>query len=286
MKEFLEWSIACLNQAGIDSPRMEAEVLISGALNLCREEIYLRPDRILTESEKNIFREFVARRILREPVAHILERKEFWSLDFKITPDVLVPRPETEILVETLLSLHMDKADEFSLHLLDIGTGSGVIAVVAAQEISNCRVTATDNFLKPLKIARLNAEKHGVSDKINFVKSDIFSELPIELYDCIVSNPPYIRTGCLSTLMPDVINFEPQSALDGGYDGLEFYKRIIPEALNYLKKGGVVVLEISDIQAKEVTNLFYSEADYEAIKVIQDYSGYDRVVSARKKKNG
>ena len=135
-------------------------------------------------------------------------------------------------------------------------------------------------------MARLNAKKHGVSDKINFLQSDIFSELPIALYDCIVSNPPYIQTSRLNDLMPDVLDFEPRSALDGGYDGLDFYKRIIPEALNYLKKGGVIALEIGETQAKEVTSLFYGEDKYEGINVTQDYSGYDRVVFAKKKTNG
>ena len=283
MKEFLNWSIGRLNQAGIDFPRMEAEVLFAGALKLGREEIFRRPEQALTESEKTILHNFVDRRVLREPVAYIIERKEFWSLDFKITPDVLIPRPETETLVETLLLLNSKKPDELPLRLLEIGTGSGAIAVVAAQEILNCQVTATDYFLEALAVAKLNAEKHGVPDKINFVKSDMFLELPIVLYDYIVSNPPYIKTSHLNDLMADVIDFEPRSALDGGNDGLSFYKRIIPEALSYLKKGGAVVLEIGETQAKAVTRLFYQEDQYEEIKVIQDYSGYDRVVSARKK---
>ena len=283
MKEFIDWSIGCLSQAGIDFPRMEAEVLFAGALNLCREEIYLRPDRILNDFEKNTLRKFVARRVLREPIAHILERKEFWSLDFKITPDVLIPRPETEILIETLLSLNIKNTTELPLRLLEIGTGSGAIAVVAALEIPKLQVTATDYFLEALNVARFNAEKHGVIDKINFIQSDIFSEIPVELYDCIVSNPPYIQTSYLNDLMPDVIDFEPQSALDGGYDGLDFYKQIIPEALNYLKQGGMVVLEVGEIQAKEVSSFFYAISNYEEIKVTKDYSGYDRVVSARKK---
>ena len=283
MKEFLNWSIGRLNQAGIDSPRMEAEVLFAGALKLCREEIYRRPDRILTEPEKAIICDFVDRRVLREPVAYIIERKEFWSLDFKITPDVLIPRPETETLIETLLLLNSKNPDKLPLRLLEIGTGSGAIAVVAAQEIPGCRVTATDCFLGALAVARLNAENHVVADKIDFVKSDIFLDLPIVLYDCIVSNPPYIQTSSLNKLMADVINFEPRSALDGGNDGLSFYKRIIPEALGYLKKGGTVVLEIGETQAKAVTRLFDQEGLYEEIKVIRDYSGYDRVVSARKK---
>jgi release factor glutamine methyltransferase len=284
MKEFLSWSIGRLNQAGIDSPRMEAEVLFSGALKLCREEIYRRAERVLTEPEKAILCGFVERRVLREPVAYIIERKEFWSLDFKVTPDVLIPRPETETLVETLLLLVNSKnPDELPLRLLEIGTGSGAISVVAAQEIPGCRVTSTDYFLGALAVARLNAENHVVADKIDFVKSDIFLELPIVLYDCIVSNPPYIQTSHLNELMADVVDFEPRSALDGGNDGLSFYKRIIPKALSYLKEGGAIVLEIGETQAKAVTRLFYQEGQYEEIKVIQDYSGYDRVVSARKK---
>jgi len=283
MKEFLNWSIGRLNQAGIDFPRMEAEALLAGALKLCREEIYRRPERVLTESEKTILYNFVGRRILREPVAYIIERKEFWSLDFKITPDVLIPRPETETLVETLLLISRKNSDKMPIRLLEIGTGSGAIAVVAAQEIPDCQVTATDYFLEALAVAKLNAENHRVQDKINFIKSDMFSGLPIVLYDYIVSNPPYIQTSRLNDLMTDVIEFEPRSALDGGSDGLSFYKRIIPEALSYLKKGGAVILEIGETQAKAVTSLFYQEGQYEEIKVIRDYSGYDRVVSARKK---
>ena len=283
MKEFLNRTIGLLNHAGIDFPRMEAEVLFAGALKLCREEIYRRPDRVLTEPEKTILCNFVDRRVLREPIAYILEQKEFWSLVFKVTPDVLIPRPETETLVETLLLLNSKKPDALPLRLLEIGTGSGAIAVVAAQEIPNCRVTATDCFLEVLAVAGLNADNHGVSEKINFVKSDMFLELPVVFYDCIVSNPPYIQTSRLNGLMTDVIDFEPRSALDGGNDGLTFYKRIIPEALGYLKKGGAIVLEIGETQAKAVARLFYQEDQYEEIKVIQDYSGYDRVVSARKK---
>ena len=124
MKEFLNWSIGRLNQAGIDFPRMEAEALLAGALKLCREEIYRRPERVLTESEKTILYNFVGRRVLREPVAYIIERKEFWSLDFKITPDVLIPRPETETLVETLLLISRKNSDKLPLRLLEIGRAS------------------------------------------------------------------------------------------------------------------------------------------------------------------
>ena len=145
MKSFLDWSTKHLKQTGIDSPRMEAEILLAGALSLSREEIFCRLDRILSEGEKSISRKLIDRRAHREPLAYILGYKEFWSLDFKTTPNVLIPRPETEILLETLFLLINENSSGQRLHLLDIGTGSGAIAVIAAREIENCQVTATDN---------------------------------------------------------------------------------------------------------------------------------------------
>ena len=290
MKAFLEWSIDRLTQAGVDSPRMEAEVLLAGALGFGREEIYRRPERILNEDEKSVSRDFVGRRVRQEPVAHILGHREFWSLDFKITPDVLIPRPETETLIETLLKLQAKLNAEASTgqvrRLLDIGTGSGIIAVVAAREITDCRVTATDLSPDALVVARENADTHDVSDQINFIQGDLFAEVPETLYDFIVSNPPYIETKRLPDLMPDVRNFEPTAALDGGVDGLDFYRRIISKASDYLKEGGGLVFEIGETQAEAVSRLLCAEDEYETLKVTQDYSGYDRVVSARKRTNG
>ncbi|HAK37501.1 MAG TPA: peptide chain release factor N(5)-glutamine methyltransferase [Nitrospina sp.] len=290
MKAFLEWSIDRLTQAGVDSPRMEAEVLLAGALGFGREEIYRRPERILNEDEKSVSRDFVGRRVRREPVAHILGHREFWSLDFKITPDVLIPRPETETLIETLLKLQAKLNAEASTgqvrRLLDIGTGSGIIAVVAAREITDCRVTATDLSPDALVVARENADTHDVSDQINFIQGDLFAEVPETLYDFIVSNPPYIETKRLPDLMPDVRNFEPTAALDGGVDGLDFYRRIISKASDYLKEGGGLVFEIGETQAEAVSRLFCAEDKYETVNVTKDYSGYDRVVFARKRTNG
>ena len=290
MKAFLEWSIDRLTQAGVDSPRMEAEVLLAGALGFGREEIYRRPERILNEDEKSVSRDFVGRRVRREPVAHILGHREFWSLDFKITPDVLIPRPETETLIETLLKLQAKLNAEASTgqvrRLLDIGTGSGIIAVVAAREITDCRVTATDLSPDALVVARENADTHDVSDQINFIQGDLFAEVPETLYDFIVSNPPYIETKRLPDLMPDVRNFEPTAALDGGVDGLDFYRRIISKASDYLKEGGGLVFEIGETQTEAVSRLFCAEDKYETVNVTKDYSGYDRVVFARKRTNG
>ncbi len=286
MKTFLEWSTDRLTQAGIDSPRIEAEVLLAGALGFCREEIYRRPERILNEDEKSISRDFVDRRAHREPVAHILGYREFWSLDFKITSDVLIPRPETETLIETLLKLQAEVSPGQARRLLDIGTGSGIIAVVAAREITDCQVTATDLSADALVVARENADTHDVSDQINFIQGDLFAEVPETLYDFIVSNPPYIETKRLPDLMPDVRNFEPTAALDGGVDGLDFYRRIISKASDYLKEGGGLVFEIGETQAEAVSRLLCAEDKYETVNVTKDYSGYDRVVSARKRTNG
>ena len=286
MKVFLEWSTKHLNQAEIDSPRMEAEILMASALQLSREDIYLNPKRILSEGEKSILRDLIERRVGREPIAYIIGSKEFWSLNFKTTPDVLIPRPATETLVETLLSLNDETSMGRPLKLLDIGTGSGVIAVIAAREIIDCQVTATDFSPEILAVARTNAETHGVSNKIDFFQCDMFAGIPKTFYDFIVSNPPYIKTADLKGLMPDVRDFEPQCALDGGVDGLDFYRRIVPGALDYLKAGGGLILEIGETQAKAVSRLLCFEDKYEAIKVTQDGGGYDRIVSVRKRANG
>ena len=158
--------------------------------------------------------------------------------------------------------------------------------MVAAREIANCLVTATDLSPDALVVARANADAHGVTDKINFVQGDLFAGPPEKLYDFIVSNPPYIETKRLTDLMPDVRDFEPKTALDGGADGLDFYRRIISRASDYLKEGGGLVFEIGETQAEAVSRLLCAEDEYETLKVTQDYSGYDRVVSARKRTNG
>ena len=286
MKVCLEWLTKHLNQAEIDSPRMEAEILMASALRLSREGIHLNPERILSKGEKSILRDLIERRVGREPIAYIIGSKEFWSLNFKTTPDVLIPRPATETLVETLLSLNDATSIGQPPKLLDIGTGSGVIAVIAAREILDCQVTATDFSSKILAVARTNAETHGVCNTIDFLQCDMFAGIPKTFYDFIVSNPPYIKTADLKGLMTDVRDFEPQCALDGGADGLDFYRCIVPRALDYLKGGGDLILEIGETQAKAVCRLLCVEGKYEAIKVTQDGGGYDRVVSARKQTNG
>lgn len=286
-QSFLKWSAERLAQAGIDSPRLESEVLLARGLHASREDLYRNPDREMGEEEIVLSKSFVERRFLREPVAYILGRREFWGLQFQVTPEVLVPRGETEILVEQFLQWVRSEAFLEPIQILDMGTGSGNIAIVAAKELPQSRVTAVDISPSALAIAQANAWVHGVADRIQFVEGDLFAcdlEAP---FHAILSNPPYIEEESMDSLMPDVRDYEPEQALVGGRDGLSYYKRILPEAWNHLEENGTLFLEIGNGQMYEVQSLIENHGGYDAPEVTLDYMGMERVVSARKKnKNG
>ncbi len=285
-KAFLKWSAERLTQAGIDSPQLESEVLLAKGLHASREDLYREPERKLEEEEIILSKSFVERRFQREPVAYILGNREFWGLDFQVTPDVLVPRWETEVLLEQFL--HWMRATSFSapLKILDIGTGSGNIAIVAAKELPEAAVTAVDISPAALKVARTNAWVHGVANRIRFISGDLFSGDLQGPFHAILSNPPYIEGEAMDALMPDVKNFEPKRALDGGDQGLALYKRILPDALIHLKEDGALFLEVGDQQAPALRSLFEKYDGYHSPDVACDYTGVERVVSARKRKNG
>lgn len=285
-KAFLKWSAERLTQAGIESPQLEAEVLLAKGLHASREDLYREPDRKLEEEEIVLSKSFVERRFLREPVAYILGCREFWGMDFQVTPDVLVPRWETEVLLEQFLQWVRATPLSSPLQILDIGTGSGNIAVVAARELPNAQVTAVDISPPALEVAQTNAWVHGVADRIKFVQGDLFTCDLKGPFHAILSNPPYIEDGEMESLMPDVKNFEPKRALDGGEQGLELYKRILPEALTHLTEDGALFLEVGDQQAPAVRSLFAEYGGYQTPQVTLDYTGVERVVSARKRKNG
>jgi release factor glutamine methyltransferase len=286
-KAFLKWSAERLTQAGIESPRLESEVLLARGLNARREDLYREPDRTLGEEEIVLTKSFVERRFLREPVAYILGNREFWGLDFQVTPEVLVPRWETEVLLEKFLQWARSTPFSVPLQILDIGTGSGNIAVVAAKELPDVQVTAVDISSQALEIAETNAWVHGVADRIRFVTGDLFDcDLIKAPFHAILSNPPYIEDEAMDFLMPDVKNYEPKRALDGGDRGLELYKRILPEAINHLVDDGVLYLEVGDRQAAEVRALIEKHGGYHTPQVTLDYTGVERVVSARKRHNG
>lgn len=274
-----------LSQMGVESARLDAELLLGKVLGRGREELYLNYDMPLGTQAQDLFHSLLQRRARREPISYITGRREFWSLDFLVTPDVLVPRPETELLVEVALRLTgQSQIADCKSHILDLGTGCGAIAVSLAKELSNGEIWATDLSSRALDIAQANAVRHGVKEKVHFLQGDIFG--PVEdqraFFHMVVSNPPYVRQSELENLPPEIRDWEPRLALDGGLDGLDLYRRIIGEGHLYLADGGFVALEIGADIGEEVSRLFASIDCYSAAAVYQDYAGRDRVVVARK----
>ncbi len=280
----LLWGAQVLNQAGIDNHRLDAEVLLRHVLDMGKEQLYVNGDAPIGAGHEAKFRQLLLRRSRREPVAYITGHKEFWSLDFVVTPAVLIPRPETELLVEVALQYSRQLGSGSPVKILDIGTGSGAISVSLAKEQAGLQIFAGDISRDALDVARLNAQRHGVADRIRFLPGDLFAPVkPLsETFDLIVSNPPYIRTNELSMLAPEIREWEPTIALDGGVDGIDSYRRIIGEGHKYLAPGGAIVLEIGVDMASAVVGLFSRCGCYGPASVHQDYAGKDRVIAAMK----
>ena len=269
----------------IDQARLEAELLLAHVLDVKKEDIVIHPNRELTDSQEEKFQQLIERRCRKEPLAYIIGHWEFWSLPFKVNRKVLIPRPETEGVIEHLLGLAGEEATEKALRILDVGTGSGILAIVAALEFPGARVIAVDNSNDALEIARENIHRHQVMEQIETLKMDfmrpwILSEN--DRYDYILSNPPYISSKDFEQLMPDVRDYEPRVALDGGPDGLACYRHIISKAFPYLKPGGCLIFEVGENQAEAVQRYLQDHGGLDGIAIIQDLSGRDRVVSARR----
>jgi release factor glutamine methyltransferase len=278
INSFLNWSQSQLAEAGVNSPRLDSEIILAHTLNLSRTDLWTQDKRVLSESEKKIAKKNVERRLNREPVSLIVGHKEFWSLDFVVDGNVLTPRPETELVIETALNC----ISSHTARILDLGTGSGALAVTMAKEVPECKVSAIDIDPKALSIAKENAVRHGVADRVEFICTDLIKSAWSGCFSIILSNPPYIKSADIKKNMPEVQNYESEKALDGGITGLDFYRAIIPMAIDRLEENGFLILEIGHDQADKVTALLNNFSCYQNIKVIQDYSGYDRVVKAQK----
>ena len=282
VRSLLRDSARALEQAGVAAPRLDAEVLLAEALQGRREDLVARPDRVLDADEAARFQEYVERRRQREPVAYILGRKEFWSMEFAVSPDVLIPRPASECILRRLLMLVETCGASRAFRILDLGTGSGNLAVAAARQFPQAEVVAVDISSRALEIAKRNAHKHGVADRVHFQQGDAFNH-KMEwsgLFHYIISNPPYIRREAVAGLVAEASDYEPAQAFDGGPDGLMFYETIIPLALKYLHRAGHLVVEIGDDQKDDVVGLFDEAGTSFKIEVLKDYDGKDRVVSA------
>jgi len=267
-----------LEQAGVERPDSESELLLAAALGVDRARL-LTGSFAFDDCSIARFDRFIARRASREPVAYIIGHKEFYSLEFEVTRDVLIPRPETELLVATTLEVLREKP---RASVLDIGTGSGAIAIAIALGAPGAWVMATDISAAALAVARRNADRLGCAGRIEFAAGDGFAALTCShpKFDLIVSNPPYIPADEVARLQPEVARFEPGLALSGGKDGLEFYRRIAREVGSHLSGGGEVIVEVGAGQAGQVANLL-GESGCRAQEVLRDLDGHERVVRAR-----
>jgi len=274
--KILQWTADYLSGKQIAAARLEAELLLAATLDLDRVGLYVNFERPLDPAELSAFREKVRRRAQREPVQYILGETEFWSLTFKVSSAVLVPRADTEVLVEEALT-----RIEGVARILDVGTGSGVIAVALAHEKPEIMVTALDCNKETLDVARDNVRRNGVAQRVSCLIGDL-AKLPCGPFDVMVSNPPYIPTGEWAKLMPEVRDYEPRQALDGGVDGLDAYRHLAIQAPQILVPGGWLLVEVGVGQAGEVSALFKAAGLIE-IGHRKDYAGIPRVVMARTK---
>ncbi len=274
--KILQWTADYFAGKEIASARLEAELLLAATLDLDRVGLYVNFERPLDSSELAAFREQVQRRAKGEPVQYILGETEFWSLPFTVSPAVLIPRADTEVLVEEALS-----RIEGPVHLLDVGTGSGAIAVAMAHEKPEIQVTALDCSEEALHVARGNAERNGVAERVSCLAGDL-AELPPGPFAMVVSNPPYIPTADCEQLMTEVRDHEPRLALNGGEDGLTAYRQLTSQSGEILLPGGWLLVEVGIGQAEDVVALFEA-AGLAEIKSRDDYAGIPRVVAGRKK---
>lgn len=267
-----------LEARGGATPRLDAEVLLAHVLATDRVGVYLRFDGVLTAAEMDHYRGLVRRRAEKEPVAYLTGRREFWSRPLTVSPDVLIPRPETELLVERALAGIADHAAP--LAILDLGTGSGAIALALASELPRARVTALDVSRAAVAIAERNATSLGVDGRVTFLVADWMAGLaPHARFDVIVSNPPYVASAALAGLDPEV-RCEPRLALDGGADGMREFQRLVPAAATRLAPGGRLLVEVGEGQALTVAALF-RQSQLADVACHADLAGVARVIAGR-----
>jgi release factor glutamine methyltransferase len=279
----LGWTADYLKDHGSETARLDAEVLLAEALACRRIELYTRFDEQPGDDVKAAFRELVRRRAAGEPVAYLVGRREFYSLSFRVTPAVLIPRPETEHLVIALLDLARARGDAGPCSVADVGTGSGAIAVCVARHLPGCRVTAIDTSPAALDVARQNAADHGVADRIDFIRSDLFASVDgAATFDFIVSNPPYVADGEFDQLAEEVRRFEPRAALLAGPRGTEVIECLVPQAAERLRPGGHLLIEISPTIHAAALHILETDPHFAPPDTIKDLSRQPRVLVARK----
>jgi len=279
--DIIQKAVRDFTLAGIPSPHLDAELLLAFCLGYDRLEFFKNPALPVDENTRAKFEKLAARRRQWEPVAYLVGRKEFWSLVLDVNNAVLIPRPDTEVVVEEALKI-AGKIGVAAVRILDIGTGSGALALALAKELKRAQIVATDISAAALAVAKRNAQKLALDGQIDFRQGNLFAPIT-GLFDIIVSNPPYIADEEYDQLPSGVKNYEPREALVAGRQGTAFYEKIISQAMNYLQKNGWLVLEIGAMQQEKIINIMDSSGYYEHISIRNDYAGLPRVVKARKK---
>jgi release factor glutamine methyltransferase len=281
IRELMKSAIEHLQKQGMDDARLNVELLLAHALDLQRIQLYTNFDKPLTAEEVGRFRGLFERRLKREPVQYIIGSVNFMGMHFDVDPRVLIPRPETETLIEQIILFSRRYQENETIRMLEIGTGSGNIAIAAAKFVKNAQVQAIDISPDAIAVAKKNAHLHQVDSRIDFICADIFESLeqPFQTkYNLVVSNPPYVSNDEWENLQPEIKNFEPLVAVTDGKDGFKFYRRIIEIVPEYVEPGGGLILEVGIDQAEEVLRLL-ENAGLKQVQITPDMQGVPRVVS-------
>ncbi len=266
--------------AGVDSPGLDARLILAMVLGCDRAHLHAHPEKMVVPEELARVESLAQRRMAREPMAYIMGEREFWSMSLLVSPGVLIPRPETELLVERAVALSGKKGQS---RILDLCAGSGAVGLAVASELTEAQVTLLDLCPKALGVARRNAERLGFGSRTGLLVSDLFGALAKgDEFDLIVSNPPYVATGELDGLMPEVSSFEPRLALDGGADGMDLIRRIIEEAPAYLARGGFLLIEMDPRQMAVAEAFSEEQGSYRSARRHNDLAGRERVLELKR----
>ncbi len=288
IRDSLKWAITILKKSEIEFPEINADTLLTYVLSCDRTRLYTNQDNVIDDADICKYKELIYKRASHVPLQYITGRVEFMSLDFIVDERVLIPRPETEILVETILDKVQDNIlPDKGVIIMEIGTGSGNIVVSLAKNLNNAEIYTNDISQEALLVAETNVQRHDVADKVHLLHGDFFdafsNSVEKEHIDFIVSNPPYVSESEWNELEPEVREHEPRQALVGGEDGLHYYRRIINDAADWLRPGGFLVIEIGETQANAISKLIDDEEHYERAERIKDLQGKERIISARRK---